>query len=193
MSKTLQLLIILILSSCNSPGSTNKMNDVRSVTSPKFIKTDNPITLELKSKGDSLKKLGQINNAIEFYDKALDLEPSNTSVLNNKALAVSRVDLTKAIEIIDLAIEIDSMIPFLYNNRGLFRYKKKENLLAKMDFQHSIDLDSNQYSAFVNLGLVYHFLNQKPQSCEAINQAVKNGYNIKIDDFVERIYKENCN
>jgi Flp pilus assembly protein TadD len=44
--------------------------------------------LALASKGRSLRKSGKYQEAIEHFDKALEVYPKNKGVLNNKGLAL---------------------------------------------------------------------------------------------------------
>ena len=62
----------------------------------------------MNNKGISLDNLGKYNEAIEYYDKALEIDPENAEALNNKGVALD--DLGKyneAIEYYDKVLEID--------------------------------------------------------------------------------------
>jgi tetratricopeptide (TPR) repeat protein len=61
----------------------------------------------LINKGAALSKLGRPQEAIEVYDKALALDPSNKDALNNKGNALSALGRhQEAIEVYDKALEI---------------------------------------------------------------------------------------
>ena len=45
------------------------------------------------NKGNALVDLGKPEEAIKCFDKALELNPDNKTIIDNKKLAVSKVDM----------------------------------------------------------------------------------------------------
>eukprot|EP00516_Mucochytrium_quahogii_P003788 CAMPEP_0203751070 /NCGR_PEP_ID=MMETSP0098-20131031/5202_1 /ASSEMBLY_ACC=CAM_ASM_000208 /TAXON_ID=96639 /ORGANISM=" , Strain NY0313808BC1" /LENGTH=853 /DNA_ID=CAMNT_0050640633 /DNA_START=320 /DNA_END=2878 /DNA_ORIENTATION=- len=66
----------------------NKPEPVKS-SPPQKVKEENVDTL--KKQGNALFKEGNIAGALEFYNKCLRLEPTNPSVLSNKAMALLKL------------------------------------------------------------------------------------------------------
>jgi tetratricopeptide (TPR) repeat protein len=63
---------------------------------------------ELISKGNSLYDLGNYASAIEYYDKALAIDPNHIHALYGKGLALDRLGKYKeAIEYYDKVLDID--------------------------------------------------------------------------------------
>jgi len=188
--KFLFLLLLLNASSCKK---ATVLDEVKS----EVISIDNEFkfekTKELSREADSLKVIGKIDEALNLYDQALNLEPENPFILNNKGLAASRINIEKGIKIINQAIQIDSTHSHFYNNRGLMNYKLKRNKFAKNDFLKSIELNPKNTPSHINLGLTYHFLKMPSKSCLALKEGIRLGFDITSDEFTKKVFNlNNC-
>ena len=75
---------------------------------------------------------GKIQESIEYYDKALRVDPNNTLAQNNKKKALARLSYQKVIEYYDKALKIDP-------NNVYFLYSKGDVLKNQRKYQEAID------------------------------------------------------
>lgn len=184
--------LILLIFSCSSKKSS--FTDVVA-SNPTIIATfENQETEDLFNLANSLLNNGRFAESIDLYDKALKIEPTNTSVISHKSIAIAKTgNFDLAISVITSAIELEPSSGEYYNNRGLYYYKTKRNKLALENFQKSIELRPYENSTYINLGLTYHFLGNKNNSCEAFEKGIELGYPIGDDEISNSIYKKSCN
>lgn len=93
--------------------------------------------------GDVRHEQGDEVKAFAAYDKALELDADNTSVLNNYAyfLAVSGGDLLKAEEMISHALELTPDDPTMLDTYAWILFKQKDYALAKIYMDKTLMLD----------------------------------------------------
>ena len=73
-----------------------------------------------RNKGGALYSLGKYDEAIECYDKAIQIDPDSPVVWNNKGLALNSLGkYDEAIASYDKAIQIDPDDADVWNNKGL--------------------------------------------------------------------------
>ncbi len=73
-----------------------------------------------RNKGGALYSLGKYNEAIECYDKSIEIDSNNPVVWNNKGLALNLLGkYNEAIASYDNSIKIDPNDADVWNNKGL--------------------------------------------------------------------------
>ncbi len=97
----------------------------------------------LSSKGDILANAGDTARAIETYDEAITIDPSNNMALNNAAyfIAISGGDLDKADRYSMRSLKDDELNPTYLDTYAWIQFLKKNYLQAKM----YIDVALNAY------------------------------------------------
>jgi tetratricopeptide (TPR) repeat protein len=104
---------------------------------------------------------GLHDEAMDFYNKSLELNPDNKYALNNKGYTMNVLNrFSEAIPLFDKAIELDPDFAYSYNNRGLSKIKTGLVEDGLEDINHSFRLDANNSYGYRNLG-VYHMDNQE--------------------------------
>ena len=72
----------------------------------------------LDNKGLALYNLGKYEEAIEWYDKVLKIDPNDVNALNNKGLALNNLGkYQEAIEWYDKALEIDPNVCYCFEQQ----------------------------------------------------------------------------
>ena len=88
---------------------------------------------------DALKiyKLGDYEEAINLFDDALELDPINYEILNQKGVILDKMNKTEeAMKIYDKAIEIDPEQTKAYYNKGLLLKDLKKLRLHQQKYQN---------------------------------------------------------
>ncbi|MDP3493220.1 MAG: tetratricopeptide repeat protein [Hyphomonadaceae bacterium] len=92
------------------------------------------------------------------------------------AVEFNKVQLTRAIEICDLALETEHLRPkdraATFTNRGILYMRQGNNSRAMMDYQRSINLLPDLREAKVNLGAALYNLQRYPEAMAALNEGV---------------------
>jgi len=121
-----------------------------------ILKTDQNNILAINGLGLSYYRLGDIQNAIFQYDKAISLDSNFLTAFENKANAlVDLGDFKMALDNINYAIERDSNNPNLYINRGRIYQADGKTLSSLDDFSLSISLGTTAPEAFVGRAILY--------------------------------------
>ena len=110
------------------------------------------------NRGMAFEKMGQLDNAIKNYNKAIDLNPAFYQVYNNRGILYGKAGIyPKAIEDFNQAIILNPKCAFAYNNRG-FTYEMMNMFdQALEDYNKAIEYDQNDSLAndYVNRGNLY--------------------------------------
>ena len=141
-----------------------------------------------------LRKIWQLDEAIEILYKARNLEPDNPGVLFHLSNFYARKDsLEKAILLLDTAIKIDHLQwAGLFNNRGLLYYKLSENKKAMEDYKNAINLDPENPIFYANLALVYYYEKDCNNACESLTKSEKLGEDLSSQDLLITIKNKCC-
>ena len=103
--------------------------------------------------GNVLMMIGQINNAIEHYSHAIELNPNNAPTYNNRGVAYrGKGDFDRAIEDYNKAIQLNTGYADAYNNRGVAYQSKDDFDRAIEDYNKAIDLNPNDADVYSNRG-----------------------------------------
>ena len=106
--------------------------------------------------GNVLMMIGQINGAIEHYSRAIELNPDNAAIYNNRGGAyVGKRDFDCAMEDYTKAIDINPNFVQAYNNRGNVYHDKGDYDHAMEDYTTAIELNPEHVNAYINRGNAY--------------------------------------
>ncbi|RLG44327.1 MAG: hypothetical protein DRN81_04785 [Thermoproteota archaeon] len=129
---------------------------------------------ELVNRGFSFCNLGQYEKAINDFNKAIEIDPSDAVAYTNRGTAYDNLgQYDKAIDDYNKAIEINSRYAEAYNNRGNVYHKLGQYNKAIQDYNKAIEINPNYAKAYNNRGTAYADLNQYQQAMENYNKAIK--------------------
>lgn len=118
--------------------------------------------------GDIYYKKNDIEKSIEYYKIAINIEPNSRVLLNNLAYVyMDKTDsLNKALELVNMSLELNKEYGNAYGTKGLILYKKKDYKEAIENFQKAIKFipeDDKKTIAedYYNLGRCYFELRDK--------------------------------
>lgn len=135
-------------------------------------------------------------NALGYYQKALDLGCTSTVTLNNYGYELSRVSrYDEAISYFDQCITAEPDFAFPYNNRGLCHLKKGDTFKALEDINYSLELNPENSYAYKNRALYYIEIKDFEKAFQDLKTARYLGfeydYGNEVNDLIGRLLKEN--
>lgn len=108
-----------------------------------------------QDRGLRLMQEGNIEEAINYYDKAIKSNPDQPSFYYNRGLALQmREDFERALDDYSKAIQLDSEFISAYLNRGLVRYHLGDLEGAIQDYNRVLELDSGNVTAYNMRGCI---------------------------------------
>ena len=143
------------------------------VLPPTTPKQDNKaLAKEWYDKGLSEKT--DMNKQIEFYTKAIQLDPNYKDAYNNRGISKKNLGrYTEAITDYDKAIQLDPNYKDAYNNRGVSKYNLSKYTEAITDYDKAIQLDPNYAKAIASKGCSLVKLGRYGEAVDTINKALK--------------------
>ena len=124
--------------------------------------------------GATLNKLGRVNDAIEAYQRALELSPHYDEAHNN----LGRIYLNKGeLELAEIhfkdALQTNPRNYNAHNNYGIIFIRKKMHEEAEKHFQEAVEINPDYTEAYVNLGYLYSGAGRVEQARAAFNNALR--------------------
>ena len=143
------------------------------VLPPTTPKQDNKaLAKEWYDKG--LAEKTDMNKQIEFYTKAIQLDPNYKAAYNNRGNVKYNLGKhTEAITDYDKAIQLDPNYKNAYNNRGNAKHGLSRYTEAITDYDKAIQLDPNFAKAIANKGCSLVKLGRYGEAVDTINKALK--------------------
>jgi serine/threonine protein kinase len=111
---------------------------------------------EYYNKGREASKDGLRELAIEYYEKAISIDPNHANAYNNMGVAYGeQQNYTQAINCYQKAISIDPNHANAYNNMGV-AYGEQQNYSQAISwYRKAISIDPNHAKAYYNMGRAY--------------------------------------
>ena len=101
--------------------------------------------------------MGQFQQAIEMYRKAIELNPEIDEAHNNLGICYGETgNFIESIKMFEKAVELNPKYTEAYNNLGSSYYYLEKNYPKAIEmFKKAINLDSNYVDPYENLAVVY--------------------------------------
>jgi tetratricopeptide (TPR) repeat protein len=139
---------------------------------------------------ESLYNLNKKEEAFTMYDKVLDIDSDNISVLNNYSyyLSLAGKDLEKAERMISRCIELEGDNPTYMDTYAWVLFKRKRYKEAYFYMKRVIDLNQDKSSVLMeHFGDILFMNNMEKEALQAWKKAVEYG---KGSDLLKRKIKE---
>jgi tetratricopeptide (TPR) repeat protein len=118
--------------------------------------------------------LGQRDNAIADFSRAIELDPKNVNALISRGRAYSELDqLAKAVVDFSSAIQLAPEFPFAWYNRGNAYLRFGEWDKAVADYSRAIELAPNYAFAWYTRGLAYSKSGQWDKAVADFSRAIE--------------------
>lgn len=109
----------------------------------------------LNAYGIALADVGRMREAVQQFERVLELDPDNASAYENLGvLALQMNDLARAERFLSRALELNARMPRALNTMGVIHARNNDLPRAMEAWQRSVELDPRQYDALFNLGMV---------------------------------------
>jgi len=157
--------------------------------------------ISLLQKGDLISDFKFYNEAILYFNKAIETSPDSWEAYNNRAVAkVKLKDFNGALLDYNKSIELNSNCFDCYSGRGTVKKVLKDFNGALLDYNKSIELNSNYAMAYWNRGLLkYYDIDDKKGACQDARKAESLGYDssgydaIYREDYAYELINNACN
>lgn len=123
--------------------------------------------------GITYKDIGQLNKALENYNKAIALNPLFYKAYTNRGIVLEKMgQLDKALENYNKSIALNPSYYVAYTNRGIFFKKAEQYDKALEDYNKAIALNPFYYVAYNNRAIVFRKIMQFDKALENYNKAI---------------------
>ncbi len=134
------------------PGNSNSEVLTDGTSSPALLQ-DAKLNFKM---GVFYQRTGDPIEALDYYNKALQLDPFNAEIYNNRSLIYKELGkYDKAVAGFLKAIHYDPTYVKAYNNIGLLYLHKKNHSAAIANFRKAIAIDPQNLESYNNLASVY--------------------------------------
>lgn len=156
----------------NLPSIDNVTNSTLVVSTENFY--GNYQALELNNHGVDLMKVGNYDEAISDFDKALKIEPGVPLLYVNKGIALdSKGERQQAIENFDKALNIDSKYWNALGQKGFVYMELRQYDKAIQYLDEALDVNPNSVTDLNNKGYILYLQGHLDQALATINKALE--------------------
>lgn len=129
--------------------------------------------VEWYNKGNDWLNKGMWKEAIECYNRALELDPDLSIAYNNRGKAYGDLgQYDKALADCTRALELNPNLDVAYNNRGALYGKLEQYKKALVDFEKALSLNPDSALFYNNRGFAYYRLGRRDEALSDYNKAI---------------------
>src|SRR3989344_2576025 len=157
-----------------------------------FTKALNPNDAEAyNNRGFNYYLSGDIDRAIEDYNKAIAINPDSVEAYNNRGFAYHKKgQYDMAIEDFNKAITLNPNDAEAYYIRGLAYHNNGQYDKAIEDFNKAIALDPNNAEAYHNRGVIYYSNGQYDKAISDFQKACDMGIEVACENLQKALEKK---
>lgn len=169
-------ILLLVSISCLNYRQIRIWNNSFSLWNHVIAKEPETVPIAYNNRGMAFGKIGQLDRAIQDFNRAIVLNPSFDRAYNNRGAArLISGYFDKAIEDFDRAINLRSGNPPAYSNRGYAYYFKGQYDRALKDYNKATELDHNFAKAYLNRGNLHFGAGNKNLALADFQKACASG------------------
>jgi len=137
------------------------------------LKIDSRVADAHLNRGNALKKLKRLDEALASYDRAAALKPRDPAILNSRGSVLRELQrFDEALADLDAVIAARPDFSDAFNNRGNVFKDLEQSDAALADYDRAIALKPDNASAFSNRGNLYKQLEQPEQALADYDTAI---------------------
>ncbi|MFQ5827588.1 MAG: tetratricopeptide repeat protein [Candidatus Methylomirabilia bacterium] len=119
-------------------------------------------------------RTGQLDRAVEEYQKSIAADPRNPAAFNNLGVALKESGrLDQAIEAFEQALALDPKYEKALNNLGVIRYRKGQYREAIDLFKQALRINPANVESHTNLGIIFLLAERHNDALEAFGEALR--------------------
>jgi len=127
-----------------------------------------------KNIGNSYYQKGEYEKALEYYQKAININPKHTSAHYNIGIIYqNRNEDDKALEYYQKAININPKYVDAYNNIGIIYQNRNEDDKALEYYQKAININPKYALAHNNMAIIYDERNEDDKALEYFQKSIR--------------------
>jgi len=139
------------------------------------------ITNEYWTKGNVAYEIMNFNSAIEYFTKAIELNPNLAEAYYGHGLAYKSLDNRKrdyiqAISDFTQAIRINPNYAEAYSERGVAYLAIGDNVRAISDYNRAIEIDPNESGSYIRRGIIYNEMGNAVRAISDFQKACDLGH-----------------
>ncbi|MDJ0762204.1 MAG: tetratricopeptide repeat protein [Myxococcota bacterium] len=116
---------------------------------------------------------GRIDDAVNAYQRALEVSPQDAAVHNNLAVLLLLTDLDAALKASRKAVDIEPKNATYLINLGYILYRKDRLVDAEMILERAIESDPESADAHNQIGIVYAAQNRNIRAADSFRKALR--------------------
>jgi len=140
--------------------------------------TDVKVLLE---KGDEMRKMKKWDEAIEWYDKAIERDGKNKLCWRKKAIVLGELGkVEESLKCYEKILNLDKNDVFIWLYKGLSLYRLNKKNEALECFDKCTSIDKNNFRAWFLKAIVLNDIGRKEEALECIDKFIRIGGKEKI-------------
>jgi len=117
---------------------------------------------------------GNLDKALEYFERVLDIDPNDEEALNGKAAVLGDQEkYEEAFELLDKVLEINPNFSYAWNTKGAIYLELKNYEEAIKCFNKAIEFNPNFLEAWSNRGLAYSDLERYIEAIKNFEKALE--------------------
>jgi tetratricopeptide (TPR) repeat protein len=124
--------------------------------------------------GRALYDLGRLDEAYEYFDRAVKIHPAGFKALSNRGvIKIRRKDYEGSLKDFNAALAVDPNFLDALNNRGNWYREMKQYDKALVDLNKAIELKPFYAAAFLSRGQVYAAMGKKDEAVRDFSESIR--------------------
>lgn len=152
------------------------------------IDQDQTIASAYYNRGNFIMNHGGFNEALNDFNKAIELAPNHFDAFNNRGNLFMNHNLyDSALKDFNKAIKLKPDLSTAYYNRGIIFMQEKKFDQAIKDFSKAIELKPNDFETYFKRGYVFTTIGRNEEALNYYNKAIKINPD-KVQAYINRGY-----
>lgn len=145
-----------------------------SLIKPDAMQSEQHAAIAYQIKGTIKQYRGDLNGALEYFSKAIELVPSDAKMHNSRGNSLQFLNRNEeALEAYTQAIKYDSSTAMFFVNRAVILERLKKNDEALSDLTIALDLDKNSSLAYYARGALRMRAKSYDESLKDFDEAIR--------------------